>query len=190
MRMLLGALVGAIVVFIGSAILHMATPLGTAGMSVLQNEAPVLDAFRANVPASGLYLFPGFDPRVKHTDAEEKEWEQKLSRGPYGLLVITNGGSRMMSPRELGLEFVTVLISALIAAFIIARSNASYATRALIVALLALFAFFSVSASHWIWYKFPPAFILGEALTEVITWFLGGLAMARIIRPPLPAIAA
>jgi hypothetical protein len=43
MRIIIGAIVGAVVVFIVSAILHMATPLGTMGMNVLQNEDVVLE---------------------------------------------------------------------------------------------------------------------------------------------------
>ena len=169
MRVVLTALAGAVIVFVVSAILHTVTPLGTTGLEVLPKEQPVLDAFRANVPHSGLYMFPA--------PAETPHG------GPYGLLVITNEGSGEMSPQQLVLEFITNFIAALFAAWVLTLCRASYGARVLVVVLFALFAFASISASHWIWYKFPAAFILAELVMEVIAWLLAGLAMAKMTRP-------
>jgi hypothetical protein len=49
------------------------------------------------------------------------------------------------------------------------------------VALLALFASLSISASYWNWYDFPAAFVGGELVTELIGWTLAGLAIAKIV---------
>jgi hypothetical protein len=65
------------------------------------------------------------------------------------------------------------------------RAPAARLSRALLVPLLPAFALFSVTASHWIWYKFPAAFILGAAAVELIVWTLAGLAMAKIVRPAI-----
>jgi hypothetical protein len=73
-----------------------------------------------------------------------------------------------------------VLTTALIAAFIVSMIPGTLLRRALIVALLALFATVSVTASYWIWYGFPLLFVVGELITELVGWFLAGLAMARI----------
>ena len=171
MKIVLAALAGAVIVFIASAILHIVTPLGTAGLSVFPNEKPVLDAFRANVPRSGMYMFPA---------------PPETERGaPYGLLVITNEGTGGMTPVQLVLEFVTNFIAALIAAWVLTLCRASYGTRVAVVVLFALFAFFSISASHWIWYKYPSPFILAELVMEAISWLLAGLAMAKIARPAI-----
>lgn len=181
MRLFLGALAGAVIVFIASAILHMAGPLGRMGITTLPNEDATLEAIRATIPKSGIYLFPGISKAP--TDAETKAWEAKVRQGPYGLLVVTREGFESMFAQQLGMEFVTVLLAALIAAYIVSLTNASYGARVLIVAMLALFTFLSVTASHWIWYKFPTPFVVAELLMELIAWTLGGLAIAKIVRP-------
>jgi hypothetical protein len=53
--------------------------------------------------------------------------------------------------------------------------------RAFAIALLAIFASVSLSFSYWIWYGFPAAFVLGELVTELIGWYLAGLAIAKIV---------
>lgn len=184
MRILLGALAGALVVFVVSAILHMATPLGAAGFNVLPNEEPMLQAMRDHVPQSGLYMVPGLDMRSKPTEEQMNAFAEKLRRGPSALLVYTAGGADVMAPRQLILEFLTVFCAALIGAWLLSRIGGSYLLRASVIALLAVFTFFATGASHWIWYHFPTAFALAELGMETIGWFLGGLAMAKIIRPP------
>lgn len=181
MRVLLGAIVGALIVFAVSALLHTVSPLGTMGFTNLPNEAAMLDTLRANVPASGLYMFPA--EGMMGSEEQQKAWQANLAKGPYGLLVITTGPGEAMSPRQLILEFLFVFLAALIAGVILAWLGGSYGFRAVTVALLALWAFCSVSASHWIWYKYPTQFILAELIMELIAWLLAGLAMAKLIRP-------
>jgi hypothetical protein len=57
--------------------------------------------------------------------------------------------------------------------------------RALAIAMLAIFASVSLTFSYWIWYGFPAAFVLGELVTELVGWFLAGLAIARMVPPAL-----
>ena len=181
-RIILAAFLGGLIVFIWSAIAHIATPLGMAGLSMLPNEQPVTDSFRANVAKSGMYFFPGIDMSHKPTHEEEKAWEQKIQAGPTGLLIITTGGGgAAMTPRQLVSELVTNIAGAYIAAILAAMMVGTMMKRAFAVALLALFATVSLSLSYWIWYNFPPAFVLGELVTEMIGWFLAGIAIAKIV---------
>ncbi len=57
-RVLLGALVGGVVVFIVGALLHTVLGLGEVGVKALPQEETVLSAMRAAIPASGFYFFP------------------------------------------------------------------------------------------------------------------------------------
>src|SRR6185436_18779686 len=160
MRILLAALAGAVVVFIVSALAHMATPLGETGISTLPDENIVRIAFRNNDTKAGLYL------------------------APYGFIVYSPEATGEMSPAQLGLEFFSVFLAALLAAWILARLVGTYLLRASAVAVLAVFAFLSVTANHWIWYHFPTDFILAALVTELIAWLCAGLVMAKIVRPP------
>jgi|ERR1041385_6724826 hypothetical protein len=183
-RIILAAFLGGLIVFIWSAIAHIATPLGMAGLSMFPDDKPMLDAFKTNVPKSGMYFFPGMDMSHKPTEAEQKAWEARIQAGPTGLLVITTGPGSAMTPRQLILELVTNIIGAYIAAILAAMMVGTTMRRACAIALLAIFASVSLSLSYWIWYGFPSAFVLGELVTELVGWFLAGIAIAKLVPQP------
>lgn len=180
MRILIAAILGGLTFFIWSAIAHMATPLGAAGMSVLPEEERVLTTLRETVPQSGMYFYPGADMK-NLTEEQQKEWEARIKKGPTGLLIITTGGGEAMSPRQLGSELVVNILAAGVAAFLVSLMAAPFLTRVLAVALLGVFAFLATSASYWIWYNFPTAFVSAELITEVVGWLLAGLVIAKIV---------
>ena len=183
-RILIAAIVGGIIVFIWSAVAHMITPLGMAGFSVLgDREESFIEALRANVPKSGMYMIPGEEDAQDLTPEQEKAWMDKIRRGPYALVVYTAGGSEPFDPMQLIRELVSTIIAAFIVAWILSLTGGPYFTRVIIVTLFAVFAWFSLTQSYWTWYKFPTAFVLAEAATEILGWFLAGLAMAKIVRP-------
>jgi hypothetical protein len=132
---------------------------------------------------AGLYFFPGMDMSRKPTAEEQAAWEAKVKSGPTDLLVYNPRGEAM-SPRQLGSEFLSNVLAAAIAAFVASLLAAAYGRRVLAVALLGLFGWMSLSVSYWIWYGFPSSFILAEGITEVVGWFLAGLAIARIVPAP------
>jgi hypothetical protein len=185
-RIVIAAVVGGLIVFFVSAILHMATPLGTAGMKLMSNEDAVVDVLRTNLTESAVYIYPGMNMQAHPTEAEQKTWEAKLLRGPSGLIIHTAHGSDYSFPKDLIYEFITVVLSCLVAAWVLARTVGSYGARVLTVTMFAVFAFLSISASHWIWYNFPTAFVAAEVIGELIAYLLAGFAMARIVPPPVP----
>jgi hypothetical protein len=189
-RVLLGGLVGGIVVFVWSAVAHIALPLGEMGMRQLPDEGAVVEAFRNTIKEPGFYFFPGIDRGKPASEAEQKAWQEKLKQGPTGILVIHPEGGEAMSPKQLGSELASNFVAALVAAFILTHVRAGYFTRVLVVSLLAVFSIASLVVSYWIWYGFPTEYVLGETITEVVGWFLAGLAMAAIVRPALIKHAA
>jgi hypothetical protein len=187
MRIIIAAIVGGIIVFVWSAVAHIVTPLGTMGMSSLPDETHVMESLRA-VPSSGMYYFPGMDMTKKPTPEEQKAYEAKLAGGPSGLLIIKTSGGEGMSPRALGSELASNVVAALIAAILVSFMVGSWFKRAFAVALFGVFGVVSLLVSYWIWYHFPTAYVCGELVTEVVGWFLAGLAIAKIVRPPFGSI--
>ncbi|HKR63718.1 MAG TPA: hypothetical protein VJZ00_08300 [Thermoanaerobaculia bacterium] len=185
-RIVIGAIVGALIVFFTSAIVHMFTPLGTAGAKMIPHEDAVIDAMRNNLTESGVYFYPGMNMQTHPSEAEQKAWEEKLRRGPSGMIIHVAQGSELPFPKNLIWEFLTVLGSCLVAAWVVSRTVGTYGTRVIIVAMFAVFAFLSITASHWIWYQFPTPFVMAEFIGELIAYLLGGLAIAKIVPPPLP----
>jgi hypothetical protein len=184
-RIVIAAIVGGLIVFFVSAIIHMATPLGTAGMKTLPNEDAVIEVLRSNLTESAVYMYPGMNMQAKPTEEEQKAWETKYLRGPSGLIVNTMTVKALPFPKNLIWEFVTVVLSCLVAACVLSRTVGSYAWRVCTVVMFAVFAFLSITASHWIWYNFPTPFVMAELIGELIAYLLAALAIAKIVPPPV-----
>ena len=180
-RVIIAGLAAGVAVFLWSAVAHMALPLGSAGISIFTDEAPVLEALKAHVPKPGLYFFPGMDMSGRATAEEEKAWQEKYRTGPHGILVFHPEGEEPMAARQLGLELAADLVAGLILAGVLALIPLPSLRRGAIAALLGAFAWFSISASTWIWYGFPAAFVLAEAADQVVGWFLASVVAGRIL---------
>ncbi|MGH7724166.1 MAG: hypothetical protein ACREOU_01930 [Candidatus Eiseniibacteriota bacterium] len=191
-RILLAGLLGGLVVFGWSAISHMVLPLGEAGIRTIPDEPAMMNALRTHVPGPGLYFFPGYDQKVERTKEQEeaamKDWSDRYRLGPTGILVIAPANRQPMSPSQFVVELVTNILAAAIAAmllFLAAAAIPKYSVRVLFVTMLGVFAFIVIDLSHWNWYGFPDTYTCAALIDQTVGWFLGGLVIARIIRPPV-----
>jgi hypothetical protein len=192
-KIVLAALAGGLVLFVWGAVSHMVLPLGEMGLSNLPNEEPVLTALGASIPEPGLYFYPGLDMK-NATEEQRAVWTEKIKSGPSGLLLYRPSGGEAMSPRQLVAELVSNILAAWVAAIVVSMiilghgdqsgRSAPFGRRVLVVGLLGLFAWLSISASHWIWYGFPTAFVGAELIDQVVGWLLAGLVIAKIVPPP------
>jgi len=177
-RILLAGVLGGLAAFLWSAFSHMALPLGETGVRSLPAETEVLGSLRGSVPEAGLYIFPS----PADTSPEgQAQWMEKHRTGPVGLLVYRPVGGEFNFPRYLVTELLTNILAAALAAFFLARIFGGYLQRALLVAMLGLFAWLSISVSYWNWYDFPASFILAEGIDQVVGWFVAGLVIARVV---------
>jgi hypothetical protein len=149
----------------------------------LPNEDPVLTAMKSNIQQPGLYMFPGMDLSRTPTEAENQAYSAKVQAGPSGILIYHPQNGPQMSLKTLLNELLTNILSALIAAIVLSMTVGALGARALLVGLMGLFAWLAISASHWIWYGFPTAFIIAEGLDQVIGWLLAGFLMAKLVKP-------
>ena len=189
-RILLAGIVGGIVIFVWSAVAHMATPLGTMGIKQVSNEPRFIDALQLSIRDAGLYYFPAGPHGKDASESDKKAWEEKVRMGPAGILVIHPEGKEPISPKVLGLEFATNVMAAPSAALVLTQMQGGYFARVFVVTLMGAFGVVSLLASYVIWYGFPLDYILGETITEVAGCFLAGLALAAIVRPAAPKAVA
>lgn len=186
-RTLLGALAAAVVMFIWGTLSHMFLGLGEVGVREIPNEAAVLAAMNGNMQAPGFYYFPGMGkPHNQVTDADQKAWEEKYRAGGHGVLIYTPAGKAFSIPAAMGTQFLTCLLAALIAAFLLSNavgSLGSFLGRTLFVGALGLFSSFDILFPYWNWYDFPTNYILASAADRVIGWTLAGAALAFILKP-------
>ncbi len=182
-KVLLPGILGGLVVFIWSAIAHMVLPIGEMGLKTIpQNEDAVLSAVKSNIQEPGLYFMPGMEMGKKPTEVEQNAWQAKYEAGPTALLIYHPTGQKVMSPGQLLRQLLFDVLGGLIAAFIVSMTVATFGLRTVMVTLMGLFAWLTVSVPHWNWYRFPSAFTFGEGLDGVIGWLLGGLVIAWLIQ--------
>jgi hypothetical protein len=182
-RRVLAAIAGGVVVFVWSALSHMALGLGTAGISSIPNEDRVTQAIRGGITEPGLYFFPGFDASRKRTPDEEKAWTERYRRGPSGILVVQPGGRDPLAPEQFVIELVADILAAGVAAFLLAGMAGSFVARASAVGLLGVFEWLDINVSYWNWDKFPTTYTLAALVEQLVGWTLAGLVMALILRP-------
>ena len=185
MKKLLAILLGGLIAFVWSAMIHMNPVTGEMGLSVMneKTEDTVLAALKANLQQDGVYFYPGMDMSKKPTKEEEAAWVAKCKAGPIGLVLFHPNGHEPMEAKQLVIEFVADVVCALIAVIIIAGTGGGVLYRATIVAMLGLFAWVTLSISQWDWYGFPVRWIMLDVIDQVPGWFLAGLVMAKLVKP-------
>jgi hypothetical protein len=182
MRILIAGLLGAVAMFVWSAVAHMATPLATIGFSPLSHEQVVLDAVKQGVgDKAGMYFFPWVDPN----DPQMMEKSAALMKtNPAGFMIVQPpGGSFDMTPMLLK-EFAKELAQSLLAAFLLSFTLLTgYWSRAGFVSLVGVFAVLGSDTSYWIWYGFPLDYTLAVIAMELIGTILAGFVIAAILKP-------
>ena len=99
----------------------------------------------------------------------------------------------MMTTGQLVTEFITNVVSSLIAAFLVSQtlgSLAPFGKRMLFLTAIGLSAGIAVNVPHWNWYGFPTAFTLAEIFEHIVGFGLVGAVVAAIMRPVASAASA
>ena len=187
-RVLLAGILGGVVAFVWSSIVHVNPFTAALGLSTLnEKEDTVLAGLRSQGLSPGLYFFPGMDMTKSRTKEQEEAWTAKFKAGPSGLLLLQPKGGDPMEPRQLVIEFLSTVLSAMLAATILANTIGSVACRALMVSMIGLFGWLAISVSQWNWYHFPFKFIALDLADQAIGWLLAGFVIAKLIKPIQPA---
>jgi hypothetical protein len=188
-RIILASLLGGIAMFIWTSIAHMVLPLGEAGMSEMPNESSVLDAMQSKIgKKSGFYYFPGLgmgqNPTHEEKNEAMKRMNENLARHPSGILVYHPAGSRpFRMARYLSVEFVTELIEAFLAVFLLAQTRlTSYGPRVWFVTVVGIIAAIATNISYWNWYGFPSNYTGAYMLIQFVGFLCVGLVAALVLK--------
>lgn len=184
LRTILAAVVGGVLLFIWGAVAHGVLKIDAWSVRPLANEAAVLENLAANVPETGVYFVPGMDMRASPTPEQAAAWGARMRQGPAAMLVVhPHGRDPAMGPM-LGIELLSNLLAALVAALALARwLPAGYLARVGAFFAFGVVAWLSVTVSQWDWYGFTTPFLLGDLVDQAGGWLLAGLGMAAILKP-------
>ena len=202
-RIILGGVLGGLALFIWGFLSHTVLMLGDAGLKSIDPAAS--DAFviaaKGAFKESGLYFFPHFDWQAvakmpaDQKKAAEKAYEQKIQSGPSGVIVVMATKAEMMSPWQLGREYLTNLFTCLILAFLLSqlKDTTKYTCRVCFCATAGFLVGLAVNVPFWNWYDFPGTYTIAQLVDHTIGFTLAGLVLAKLIDPskrePAPAAA-
>jgi hypothetical protein len=185
-QMALGSILGAIVLFVWSAIAWMLIPWPGEPLRTFSNEDAVTQAITANAPQSGVYLLPYMPKRTPGmTDqqyaAATKAMEERIARGPVVFTSVRLEPFGSMA-KPLVIQFFTQLVVALLATFLLMQTcGLSYKSRVIFVTAIGVIIFVGGHVDEWTWWSFSNAYMLMQFGALVIGWFLASLVMAKFV---------
>jgi hypothetical protein len=145
-------LVSAILVFIVSSIIHMASPWHKNDFPRLPNE----DAFRASVGpldlAPGDYLIPR---PLSRADLRSEEFAEKARQGPNLVMTVFPKGMPGMG-RNLVMWFAYLIVVGILSAYVVGRAVPPGAVYMHVFQLISTVAFIAYGVALWqtsIWYR-------------------------------------
>jgi hypothetical protein len=145
-------LVSAVLVFVASSLIHMASPWHKGDYPKMPNEDRVMDALRPLAIPPGDYFIPRPSSR---DDMRSPAFTEKLNQGPVALFTVMPTGAMSMG-RNLALWFLYCVVVSLFAAYITGRALPSGASYRPVFRFAGATAFIGYSAALWqlsIWYR-------------------------------------
>ena len=145
-------ILSAVLVFLVSSVIHMASPWHKTDFPRFPNEDKVLDALRPLAIPPGDY----FMPRAMSTkEMGSPEFVSRMNKGPVVLMTVMPNGVMSMA-RSLSMWFVYSLVIAFFAAYVASRALGAGATYLKVFRFVGVTVFLSYSAALWhvsIWYR-------------------------------------
>ncbi len=183
MKLLLAALLAAIVSFIWGYVSWMQLGWHEAGMRDFKDESAVAEVIRENATnGRGIYTLPYQRKPQNFASEEEKaqlqaDHEKALADGPYLYAIVRPGkmdGSMMQS---LIRSFIRSLVASLIIGALMSLLVIGYAGRVSFAAALGAFAGLAVDMQQWIWFELPTRDLIVNMADHFIEWTLAGVVL-------------
>jgi hypothetical protein len=143
-----------VLVFILSAIIHMAPLWHKNDYPRIQDEAKVMDALRPFALTPGLYVMPR---AADSKDMRSPEFAEKMKKGPVVMMTVLPNGTVSMG-KSLSLWFLYVLAVGVMCAYVTGRALPAGASYLHVFRFAGTTAFLSYAAAVWqgtIWYGRP-----------------------------------
>jgi hypothetical protein len=182
-KILLGGVVAGIVIFFWGFVAHMLLPLGEMGLRSIPKEDDLTAAIKKEVREPGLYFVPGRDMSKSQSQEEMEAYTAKLTKGPYGFMVIYPDGRDVSMSKRVPIELGTNLVCALLAAILVSQLRPGFSVRVASVTLVGFLASIMTLVPYWNWYGFPTDFTLAQIVEKTVGWLLAGIVLALIVRP-------
>ncbi len=177
-KVIIGALLGGVVLFIWQFAVHMVLGVYDDAFVKLKDPAAVEAVLKENLTGSGMIVIP--HPEQGETDAKAKA-EEKLTTS-FSLHGAVNLAGRHGFGAMLGVQFaVNVLASALLMFVLLAANPPTLGSRLALVLCFAVFAVLTELIPSWNWWGTSLTYIGRQIGEQIVGWALVGLALAKVM---------
>jgi hypothetical protein len=178
-------LLSAVLVFVASSIIWMASPLHKHDYKNLgEKEGPLLDMLRSASFAPGVYYVPWC-----HGKPSDSAMADKLKRGPWAMLTVMTGAPHM--GKMLGAWFTHLIIVGVFVAYLASHAGlapgAEYLHVFRVTGTSALLAYAGYAMPMCIWHGMPWSQLPGRVIDGVIYALLTAGTFAWLW-PSAPAV--
>ncbi len=180
-----GALLGGLVLFAWGNVSWIVLPWHNMTLSTFTDEDEVARVLEANTSGRGIYLYPGAHHKPGMTPEEQKAAQgaarEKMKAGPFIFVSIVDAGMTSMA-RPLILGLILQILGALALTMIVVRCRESgFWERVSIVVLVVLAAGILCFLPLWNWFGFATGYTLVSIFDLLISGFLAGLVIAKVV---------
>ena len=187
MKLLLAALLAAIVSFVWGYVSWMQLGWHDAGMRDFKDETAVAEVIRDNATnGRGIYTLPYQRKPQNFASEEEKaqlqaDHEKALADGPYLYAIVRPGKMDGSMTESLIRSFIRSLIASLIVGALMSLLVIGYAGRVSFAAALGAFAGLAVDMQQWIWFELPTRDLIVNMADHFIEWTLVGAVLGLFL---------
>jgi hypothetical protein len=178
-KYLIGALVGAIILFCWQSASWMFLGVHDKGMKYHPAQSQIMDVLNANTNEDGLYMLPSA-PTKKEQEAQMKEMEGK----PWASIIYHKSWSSKM-PMRIIRSFLVNFFLVISLIYIFTRGGTPISRRVFSgsVALGRMFFLWGPYTGH-IWFDLPWHMIQGDLIDSIVAWSLCGLWLGWWLNRP------
>ena len=186
-QLALGSILGAIVLFVWSAIAWMLIPWPGEPLRSFTSEDAVTQAIGANAPRSGNYILPNMPKRTPGMTDQQYAAAQKAMAEHWGHGPIIFAAVRLEPFSSFGaalaIQFLTQFVVALLATLLLLQtSGLSRSGRIAFVTAIGVIIFVGGHVDEWTWWSFSNAYMLMQFGALVVGWLLASLVISTFVR--------
>jgi len=178
-RKILTIILGTLIIFIWNAISWTLLPFHSDSLKNIPNSAFSAINFQENLPADGVYHYPGLPDGKEIKDFEEIE--NRLKKGPrITLMVVKKGATELIDPKTFGLNLIFNILAVLATYLIVSLiGNKNFKRVFLATVLVGITVALVSDLPQMNWYMFPLDYTLINVFDHIVAFSLLGLLFAR-----------
>ncbi len=182
--LLKSALIGGLIVFIWGLFSWMVFPWHQTCLNKFDSESEVASTIRDNAPVSGMYVLPNtFAYNDKTSQSDMDRGMRMMQNGPFVFASVRPHGMGGMTVAPFIIALIIQIIGAFIVSWMLLHTKGLHHKKQVgFVTLFGLSIGILGQLPDWNWWGFSACYVITNIIDLVVSWFLAGLAMVKVLR--------